>query len=89
METTARGTRDITAALTKSCPSVSNQFESVQMLIARKGLLFALMIVLGMAAIELLLYATGKALEAKYWVWRDPGPPKGATMLRLTHPTDV
>lgn len=46
---------------------------------AKKALFFALMLVFGLTAVEFLFYATGRVLEAKYWMWRVPGPPQGAT----------
>lgn len=46
---------------------------------AKKALFFALMLVFGLTTVELLFYATGRVLEARYWMWRVPGPPQGAT----------
>jgi hypothetical protein len=47
----------------------------------KKGLFFALMLVFVLAGVELLSYATGKVLEAKWWMWRVPGPPEGAKQV--------
>jgi len=47
----------------------------------KKGLFFALMLVLLLASAELLFYATGRVLEAKWLMWGVPGPPEGATQV--------